>query len=240
MRALIIQHASCETPGVYERVLEEQGWSCARVQVDEGEALPGRCGFDALIVMGGPMGAHEEAAHHWLREEKALIADAAISGVPVWGVCLGAQLLAASLGARIFTGVTPEVGICPVTLTPAAAADPVFAGLPPALPTLQWHSEGFELPADAVLLARSTRYPNQAFRVGKVAYGLQFHLEASAEMASGWLALPAYSKALERARGPEGALVLADELTRAEASILAHGRAAFARWLALAEACSPR
>lgn len=237
MRAFVIQHAACETPGVYERVLRERGWSLTRAQPDAGEPLPGRIAFDALIVMGGPMGAGDRAEHPWLVAEMALIAQTARSGVPVWAVCLGAQLLAASLGARIYAGAKPEVGVCPVNLTPAARSDPVFAGLPTLLPTLQWHREGMELPAEALLLARSALYPIQAFRVGSLAYGLQFHLEASAQMACEWLALPAYRGSLEQALGADGAELLARQLDRDAEQILAHGRAAFGRWLELAEAC---
>jgi GMP synthase-like glutamine amidotransferase len=236
MGVLVLQHIACEPPGAYEDVLRGQGWSLMRVELDEGEPLPDWRLFDALIVMGGPMSANDDAALPWLRAEKGLIAQSVRAGLPVWGVCLGAQLLAASLGARVYTGSRPEVGVCSVELTQAAERDPVFACLPRVLPTLQWHGDSFDLPEGAILLAGSTRYPNQAFRVGELAYGLQFHLEASEQMASEWLALPAYAEALEQALGPGSADRLLRELRRRADTIQGHGRDAFARWLALAAA----
>ena len=117
------------------------------------------------------------------RAEKRLIADAVHAGTPFWGACLGVQLLAASLGGRVHPGPEPEVGMLPVILTADALADPVFAGLPRELLTLQWHGDTFELPPGAVLLAGSAAYPNQAFRYGERAYGVQFHLEVTPAMA---------------------------------------------------------
>ena len=106
------------------------------------------------------------------------------AGTPFFGACLGSQLLAASLGARVYAGAAPEVGLLPVTLTDAALADPVFAGLPRELLTLQWHGDTFDLPDGAVALASSPAYPNQAFRWGARAYAVQFHLEVTPQMAS--------------------------------------------------------
>jgi GMP synthase-like glutamine amidotransferase len=234
MRALVLQHVACESPGVYEDVLREHGWSALCVELDNGGRLPEAGEFDALIAMGGPMSANDEASLPWLAAEKRLIARAVRAGVPFWGVCLGAQLLAASLGAPVYGGAELEVGVCGVALTEAAFADPVFGGLPPTLPTLQWHGESFDLPAGAVRLARSDLYRNQAFRVGERAYALQFHLEASADMAGEWLALPEYREALERALGPGGGDRLRRELGAAQDVILNYAREAFARWLELA------
>jgi GMP synthase (glutamine-hydrolysing) len=236
MRVLVLQHAACEPPGVYEDVLRERGWSLERVELDRGESLPQLDRFDALIVMGGPMGANDDALHPWLGAERRLIAEAVGAALPLWGVCLGAQLLAASLGARVYRGLRPEVGLCPVELSEAAERDPVFAGLPHVLPTLQWHGDSFELPRGAVLLAESAHYRQQAFRVGELAYGLQFHLEVSEQMARGWLALPAYAEALEHALGSDGRHLLLQGLRREGETLREHGRRVFARWLDRVEA----
>jgi GMP synthase-like glutamine amidotransferase len=234
MKVLVLQHIACEPPGVYEDVLRERGAELHRVELDEGEPLPDRRDFDALILMGGPMSATDDDALPWLTAEKRLIADAVAAGTPLWGVCLGAQLLAASLGAPVYPGPAPEVGVLPVTLTDEALADPVFAGLPRELLTLQWHGDTFDLPEGATRLAGSTAYPNQAFRVGRAAYGLQFHLEVSVELASEWAAVPAYADYLERVLGP-GAL---DDLTGAlethAADLTRHARGLFERWLDVA------
>ena len=124
------------------------------------------------------------------------------AGTPFWGACLGVQLLAASLGGRVYAGPEPEVGLLPVTLTADALADPVFAGLPRELLTLQWHGDTFDLPPGAVRLAGSPAYPNQAFRFGERAYGVQFHLEVTPAMAQEWAQVPEYGEYLDRTLGP--------------------------------------
>ena len=234
MRVLVLQHIACEPPGVFEDVLLERGDTLLRVELDEGEPLPERDAFDAIVAMGGPMSATDEDDLPWLAEEKRLIAQAVRADVPFFGVCLGVQLLAASLGARVYPGPAPEVGLLPVTLTPAAREDPVFSALPQELATLQWHGDTFDLPQGAVRLAASPAYENQAFRY-REAYGVQFHLEVSAEMAAEWADVPEYATALERTLGAEGgAAFLASVAERAE-ELRGHGRRLFERWIGLAE-----
>jgi GMP synthase (glutamine-hydrolysing) len=231
MRALVLQHIECEPPGVYEDVLVERGIGIERVELDRGDALPAWDGFDALIAMGGPMSANDDADHPWLTGEKRAIAGAVRAGVPFWGVCLGVQLLAASLGARVYPGPGPEVGLLPITLSDEALADPVFAGLPREVLTLQWHRDTFDLPDGAVSLAGSPMCPNQAFRWGDRAYGVQFHLEVSTEMASEWAAVPAYEESLERVKGPGALPRLIGDLQQAADGMRARGRTLFERWL---------
>jgi GMP synthase (glutamine-hydrolysing) len=160
---LALQHISCEPPAAFEDELRSRGLDMARVELDDGDPLPDWRDFEGLIVMGGPMGAYEEDAHPWLAGEKRAIGDAARAGHPVWGVCLGAQLLAGALGARVYTGPEAEVGLLDVELTPAAADDPVFRDAPPSFPTLQWHGDTFDLPQGSTLLASSPAYRSQAF-----------------------------------------------------------------------------
>jgi len=202
-RLLVLQHIACEPPAAFEDELRERGLDLVRVELDEGEPLPDWREFPAIVVMGGPMGAYEEAEHPWLAAEKRLLREAVDADVPVWGVCLGAQLLAGALGARVYPGERPEVGLLPVELTPAASSDPVFGEAPPSFPTLQWHGDTFDLPAGATLLASSPAYPNQAFRIGR-SYALQFHIEVSLELATEWGEVPAYAQSLEQTLGPGG------------------------------------
>ena len=234
MNVLVLQHIACEPPGVYEDVLDEHGATIHRVELDEGDPLPDWRAFDAIVAMGGPMGALDDDEHPWLTDEKRLIADAVRSGLPFWGVCLGVQLLAASLGARVYPGPAPEVGVLPVLLTDEALADPVFAGTPRELLSLQWHGDTFDLPDGATRLAGSPAYPNQAFRVGADAYGVQFHLEVSPALAREWADVPAYAESLERVLG-KGALdrLIAELEARAD-GLLSHGRRLFERWLGAA------
>jgi GMP synthase (glutamine-hydrolysing) len=142
-----------------------------------------------LVVMGGPMNALDDAAYPHLAAERELLAECVRRDMPVLAVCLGAQLLAAALGARVFTGHTAEVGLGVVALTPDARTDPVFGPAGHILPVLHWHEDTYELPAGATLLASNGTYPHQAFRVGS-AYAMQFHLEIDAT------ALPALTPAL--------------------------------------------
>ena len=230
MRVLVLQHIACEPPGVYEDVLDERGASIHRVELDEGEQLPDWRGFDAIIGMGGPMSVNDEDELPWLTGEKRLIGDAVRTGTPYWGVCLGVQLLAASLGARVYAGPTPEVGLLPVEITDEGRADPVFAAAPDDLVTLQWHGDTFDLPDGAVRLAGSPAYPNQAFRFAK-AYGVQFHLEVSPEMAREWAEVPAYTTSLERTLGPGSAPDFLQRIEERSGEMTAHGRALFERWL---------
>lgn len=227
MDVLVLQHIACEPPGVYEDVLHERGATLRRVEVDAGDELPGWREFDAIVAMGGPMSVNDDAELPWLRDEKELVAAAVCAGMPFWGVCLGVQLLAASLGARVYAGAEPEVGVLPVELTEEGAGDPVFSALPQTLPTLQWHGDTFDLPAGAVRLAGSPAYPNQAFRFAN-AYGVQFHLEVSGTMAREWMDVPAYASALERTIGGETLLRAVDERVD---EMLEHGRTLFERWL---------
>ena len=230
MRVLVLQHIACEPPGVYEDVLLERGASIHRVELDEGEALPDWRGFDAIVAMGGPMSATDDAALPWLTAEKRLIGDAVRAGTPFWGVCLGVQLLAASLGARVYPGAVPEVGLLPVEITAEGRADPVFADAPDDLVTLQWHGDTFDLPDGAVRLAGSSAYPNQAFRF-EAAYGVQFHLEVSPEMAREWADVPAYTASLEQTLGPGSAAGFMRGIEERSGEMLAHGRSLFERWL---------
>jgi GMP synthase (glutamine-hydrolysing) len=230
VHVLVLQHIACEPPGEFEDVLRERGARIHRVELDEGEPLPGREGFDLIVAMGGPMSVNDEDEHPWLVDEKRLIRDAVQDGTPFWGACLGVQLLASSLGARVYAGSQPEVGVLPVTLTGEALADPVFEGLPREMPTLQWHGDTFDLPTGAVRLAGSDAYPNQAFRINR-AYGVQFHLEVSPQMAREWADVPAYTEYLERTLGPGSAPRLFAALDAAEAGMRHAGRTMFERFL---------
>ena len=126
------------------------------------------------------------------------------AGRPFWGSCLGAQLLAAALGARVYAGPAPEVGVLAVELTDAGRADPVLGALPASIDTLQWHGDTFDLPDGGVLLASSPAYPNQAFRVGRSAYAVQFHIEVTEAMGEEWADVPAYAEYADRVLGPGG------------------------------------
>jgi len=227
---LVLQHASCEPPGVYEDEARARGVELHRVVLDEPHELPDWRGFCGIVVMGGAMGAYEEQAHPWLIAEKRLIAEAVAAGRPYWGVCLGAQLLAAALGARVGPGPEPELGVLSVRLTAAARSDPVFAGAPEQFVTLQWHGDTYELPDGAVRLAESDLYEQQAFVAGR-AYGVQFHLEVDSALTREWVEIPDYAEELERLGGPGMPGALLEQVTAIEARSVPLARGLFGRWL---------
>ena len=234
MNVLVLQHIACEPPGVFEDVLRERGIQLQRVELDEGEALPETLdGIDAIVAMGGPMSVNDEGEHPWLVAEKAFIASAVRDGLPFWGSCLGVQLLASSLGARVQRGAAPEVGILPVHATAEGEADPVFTGVSWPRPTLQWHQDTFDLPEGAVLLASSPAYPHQAFRVGRVAYGVQFHVEVDEAMAAEWALVPAYVASADAVLGAGGLDRLLADFRASMGEMQADGRKLFSRWVDL-------
>lgn len=217
-KVLVFQHISCEPPGIFEDVLVARGAAITRVELDEGEPIPPLPGFDALVVMGGPMGAYEEVVHPWIDGELASIAEALDRRMPVLGVCLGAQLLACAAGGKAYAGHAPEVGVLPVRLLAAAADDHLFGPLPATIQALQWHGDTFDLPPQAVLLASSDEYPNQVFRAG-TAYGIQFHVEVTSSIAQQWAEVPEYAAALDSVRGPGSLPGLLAELEVARQSM---------------------
>jgi GMP synthase-like glutamine amidotransferase len=236
VRALVLQHIACEPPGAFADVMSERAWDVTTCEIDELGTLPELDGFDAIVAMGGPMSVKDEEALPWLVAEKRLIGAAVRAGVPYFGACLGVQLLAASLGAKVYAGGEPEVGILPVELTDEGRVDPVMGSLEGHILTLQWHGDTFDLPVGAVRLAGSDAYPNQAFRFGSCAYGVQFHIEVSAEMAEEWARVPEYANALEQTVGLH-ALDDMIEALRDErgARMHAHARELFGRWCEVAE-----
>jgi GMP synthase-like glutamine amidotransferase len=188
---IVLQHVDHEGPGLVAEALAEAGRAVEVVRPDRGEPLPEPGLLAGLVVMGGPMGVDDTAEHPWLTPERALVGKAARSGIPLLGVCLGAQLLAAALGAEVTTGPEPEVGLGRVQLTALGRLDPVFGpeygGLADSsVPCVHWHQDTFSLPAGAVHLAGTARFPHQAFRFGDGAYGLQFHVEVDGALAGAW------------------------------------------------------
>jgi GMP synthase-like glutamine amidotransferase len=192
-RALVITHTVSESPGTLGEWLPAAGLDLDVVEPWNGDPLPDRVEHDALIVMGGPQQAYDDRSAPWLRQTKDLLRTATSAGLPVLGICLGAQLLAEATGGRVRPGEAgPELGARLVAKRDAALDDPLFADLPLSPVVVQWHwDEIADLPPSALLLAASPRYPHQAFRVGAKAYGLQFHIETPPEMVRGWAAADA-------------------------------------------------
>lgn len=177
-RALALQHVAAEPPSLIAAALEAEGIVLDVARVDRGDAVPVDAhGLSALVIMGGPMGVADAGRLEHIRHEMRLLESALRLGVPVLGVCLGSQLLAHVLGARVAPAGFLELGWLPVSLTTEAAGDPLLGACPPRFTALHWHGDAFDLPRGAVHLARSDRTAVQAFRHER-AWGLLFHLEA--------------------------------------------------------------
>jgi len=185
---LVFQHDPFEDLGFFAEVLDRERATYRTIRLFHGE-MPAEDWkhVAALIVLGGPMAVEDEEKFPFLRWEKRIIRAAIDESVPILGVCVGAQLIAATLGARIYRGSVKEIGWNPISITPHGQVDSLLGYLPESATVFQWHGDGFDLPAGAVCLASSPHYEIQAFRLGKIIYGLQFHLEATARMIERWI-----------------------------------------------------
>ncbi|OWJ63852.1 type 1 glutamine amidotransferase [Inquilinus limosus] len=187
MKILTLQNNDRTPSGLIGAAIAEAGGVEDVRFPEHGDAVPAdAAGHDGLLVLGGVQFAGDDDAHPYLPVELAAIRAFAAAGKPVLGICLGAQLLARALGGTVRRHHTPEVGFTAIEATEAAAADPLLQGLTPLPKLMHWHYDTFDLPQGATLLATNGVCANQAFGAGPGLYGLQFHLEVSAEIVEGW------------------------------------------------------
>jgi GMP synthase-like glutamine amidotransferase len=180
MHVHVLQHVAFEGLGSIEPWLAAHRLHISYTRFFDNDLLPALDGVDLLIAMGGPMSVNDDARFPWLGAEKRYVRDAVTRGIRVLGVCLGAQLIASALGARVFRNPVKEIGWFPIQGD--APPEPAFR-FPSEFLAFHWHGETFDLPEGAVRLARSAACENQAFQVDRHVIGLQFHLETTPESA---------------------------------------------------------
>jgi GMP synthase-like glutamine amidotransferase len=177
MRIHSLQHVPFEGLANIESWASRSGHTATASRLFSGDRLPDLEDFELLVILGGPMGANDELKFRWMKGEKLFIESAIRKGKKVLGICLGAQLIAAALGAKVYPNAQKEIGWYPLELDPQNIRHSPLNVLPPHAMVFHWHGDTFDLPPGALHLARSRACENQAFSVGENVIGLQFHLE---------------------------------------------------------------
>lgn len=214
-KLLVFQHVPFEPLGTLDQQFRGAGFRIRYLNFHrEPDTRVDPRRYNGLVVLGGPMAADDVDRHPHLAFEQDAIRMAIDAGLPVLGICLGAQLIAAACGGKTLRGQAVEIGWHEVAPTASAAADPLMRHFAGPESIFQWHADTFELPADAVHLARSVTCENQAFRIGETAYGLQFHLEADRKLIGRWLRTPHHVREIEQIAGAERAPAAVEEMTR--------------------------
>jgi GMP synthase (glutamine-hydrolysing) len=187
MGALIIKHIDIEGPGLVEHYLHREKIPYQVLNLQTGIHLPKIDSLSHIVLLGGPMNVYEEDRYPFLQGEDLFIKEAIQRGMRILGFCLGAQLISKALGAKVYRAPEKEIGWYDVSLTEDGIGDSLFPGFPRTFSVFQWHEDTFEIPRAARLIATSPSVPNQAFRYGENAYGLQFHLEVTEAMIREWM-----------------------------------------------------
>ena len=234
-RVLILQHAWEDPPGALGEMLNERDISFDTIDLEKGEPLPAELRYDALIILGGPEYAGDDEAYPYLVREKALIREAVARDVPFLGVCLGGQLLAQAMGARVTRNGLFELGFFEMQLTAAGNDDPLFRGLPGYQQVFNWHSDAFEVPERGTLLASGADGSKQAFRVGRRAYGFQYHIELTPHMFATWTHFHPHRQETIDLVGRERFLQVSLDFAALYPLYLEHTRIIFENFLSLGE-----
>jgi len=231
-KILVFQHVPFEPLGTLDPLLKASGFRIRYVNFGrEPGARPALEKYEALIVLGGPMSSSQIDTYPNLITEVEIIREAVESEMSVLGICLGAQLLAKSLGGSVSRNAVREIGWHDVDLTEAGIDDPVLASFTARQRVFQWHEDGISLPAGAVNLAGSDASPVQAFRYGKHAYGFQFHLEASGPLIERWLTVPDHQSTLDEERERIDAEIIRRQTTDSIGPLEELSRQTFSRWI---------
>jgi len=197
-RLLVFQHVAHEILGTFDPLLRGAGFRIKYVNFERHpDVEPSLGGYDGLIILGGPMNVDEIDQYPNLLTEVEIIKEAVTKGLPILGICLGSQLLAKALGAKVNKNREKEIGWYEVSPTSDGKDDPLISSFSKEEKIFQWHGDTFDLPDGAQLLASSPLCRNQAFRYGDNVYGFQFHLEVDKPMIERWLNVPENKKEIE-------------------------------------------
>ena len=231
-KILVFQHVPFEPLGTLDPLLKASGFRIRYVNFGrEPDARPALEKYEALIVLGGPMSSSQIDTYPNLINEVEIIREAVESEMSVLGICLGAQLLAKSLGGSVSRNAVREIGWHDVELTAAGTDDPVLASFATRQEVFQWHEDGISLPPGGVNLAGSDASPVQAFRFGKHAYGFQFHLEASRRLIERWLTVPDHQSTLNEERQRTDAETIRRQTADSIGPLKELSRRTFSRWI---------
>ena len=233
-KLLVFQHSASEPLGVLDPMLRDAGFRVRYVNFSrDPQAQPDVSRYNGLVVLGGPMHVDQTDRHPHLLTEIAALREALKLGMPILGICLGAQLLAAALGAAVRPHSVREIGWYGLRPTPAAAQDRLLRHLAAGARVFQWHAYTFDVPTGAVHLASTQTCANQAFRWGERAYGLQFHLEADEDMIRRWAHAPAYRREIEAEGGEPAVEQVLTDTHRHIGAALEAGRRVFEEFIGL-------
>ena len=198
-KVLVFQHVPYEPLGLLDPMLRQHKHRIRYVNFGRDDAtIPALDNYAALIVLGGPMNIGQESEYPHLELEKQAILQAMEQEMPILGICLGAQLIASALGAKVYPAKGVEIGWHPVQTTRQAASDPLARHFADNEKIFQWHGHTFDLPTEATPLISGELCANQGFRVGHNTYGLQFHLEACESVIERWLTVPQHEDDLAK------------------------------------------
>lgn len=231
-KILVCQHVSHEPLGILNPLLKKSGFRIKYINFGRHPDLrPSLKDYHGLVILGGPMNCDEVEKYPNLTHEVSLIQQALEAKKPILGICLGAQLMARALGAKVTCNPQKEIGWYPITLTDEGKKDPLFFHIRDIERVFQWHGDTFEIPQGAIHLASSPLCANQAFRFGTNAYALQFHLEVDEAMIKRWLTISTNREELEFLKDKIDPERIKKETPAYMAPLTRKGEALFREWI---------
>ena len=231
-KVLVFQHVPYEPLGSLDPLLKGAGFRIRYVNFGrEPESRPTLDGYEALIVLGGPMNSDQIDSYPNLITEVEIIREAVERDMSVLGICLGAQLLAKALGGEVSRNAVREIGWYDIEMTEAGLSDPVLSTFAPKQEVFQWHEDGMTLPPGADLLASSPASPVQAFRFGQHAYGFQFHLETNRPLIDRWLSVPAHQETLQQEKENVDPVAIRQQADSSVGPLEQLSHDTFSRWI---------